>query len=142
MYPHSGRGGPYRGDREEEYIGSRYLNQQHLRAPASGSFSSRATSSDRYYPPHRMEPPVDYRERDLEVSLHHMIQNKYQISITCILIVDRAPLLIIPKQSHSKEMKQHILDNRQHKTLLMYYDPLINVRSSNNGLIYVLQTII
>lgn len=73
MYPHSGRGGPYRGDREEEYIGSRYLNQQHLRAPASGSFSSRATSSDQYYPPHRMEPPVDYRERDLEVSLHHMI---------------------------------------------------------------------
>lgn len=77
MYPHSGRGGPYRWDREEEYIRSRYLNQQHLRAPASGSFSSRATSSDRYYTPHQVEPPVDYRERDLEVSLH-MIQNKYQ----------------------------------------------------------------
>lgn len=66
MYPHSGRGGPYRWDREEEYIRSRYLNQQHLRAPASGSFSSRATSSDRYYTPHQVEPPVDYRERDLE----------------------------------------------------------------------------
>ncbi|XP_078318173.1 acid-sensing ion channel 1C-like isoform X2 [Crassostrea virginica] len=64
-----GLGGQYPGDREGDYEGPGYFDQQYPPSPPfgfQGSLRNQDPTPGRFYKPHSQEPPVDYRERDIE----------------------------------------------------------------------------